>query len=266
MSDTVSIPATHDAAELIARVVEPQSGSAPVVLYLHGFGSSQDGEKAEFFRDRASRAGFGFVSLDFQGHGRSGGDMRGLTLTRCLEDVIRVRHAVPSATGPVCVFGSSMGALVALWHAAIAGSRDPVRALALISPAIGMDASLREMLGTDGMERWQLQGILDFTNEEGTFALGWPLFTDLAGRPARDLAARHRAPTLIFQGKLDDRVSWRRVAEFAVAASSSSPPAHPLIRLELLEDGDHRLIDRLDWIWAETRDFFGRATRQAQGT
>jgi len=59
-------------------------------LYLHGFGSVQTGEKADFFRQRALESGFAFCSFDFQGHGRSGGTMGGLTLTRNLGDVGRV--------------------------------------------------------------------------------------------------------------------------------------------------------------------------------
>src|SRR5947209_8506113 len=47
-------------------------------LYLHGLGSDQDGEKADFFRRRAQAGGFAFCSFDFEGHGRSGGDTRGL--------------------------------------------------------------------------------------------------------------------------------------------------------------------------------------------
>ncbi len=58
---------------------------------------------------------------------------------------------------------------------------------------------------------------------------------------------------MIFQGKLDDRVAWREVVAFARAVPGR-------VRLELLDDGDHRLIDRLDWIWTESSDFLRGAT------
>jgi pimeloyl-ACP methyl ester carboxylesterase len=94
--------------------------SRPCFLYLHGFGSEQSGEKAEFFRRRALAAGFGFCSFDFQGHGLSGGEMAALTLTRNLEDVARV-HAFlrERGHGRLILIGSSMGGGTALWYSAL---------------------------------------------------------------------------------------------------------------------------------------------------
>ncbi|MCH7666934.1 MAG: hypothetical protein IH936_13530, partial [Acidobacteria bacterium] len=58
---------------------------------------------------------------------------------------------------------------------------------------------------------------------------------------------------------LDDRVPWREVAAFARAVPGRT-------RLELLEDGDHRLIDRMDWIWTEASNFLSDATPVASST
>lgn len=237
--------------DLIARISEPPAPAAGSILYLHGFGSSQDGEKAALFRARALEAGFLFVSLDFQGHGLSGGDMLGLTLSRCLEDVARVRRAVPRLAAPISVIGSSMGALVGLWHAATAEPEGTVRGLALIAPALGLGDTLRDLLGEEAIEGWRRDGSLEVTNELGSFDLGWGFLEDLeaysTARLAREFGERG-APALIFQGKLDDRVSWKEVAGFVEAVGERDAAEGPEIRFELLEDGDHRLIDRLDWI------------------
>ncbi len=249
MTRVVHIRAEDGEGELVARVLPAPDSGRPPTLYLHGFGSSQDGDKAELFRDRAASAGQGFVSFDLQGHGLSGGGMRGLTLTRCLRDVERVRRHVPEAGGAVSMMGSSMGALVALWHAVDPGPWRPVRAMALIAPALGLDLSLQRMVGEEGMDRWRREGVLEVTNELGSFELGWEFVSDLRRYDSAELAARHTTPSLVFQGKLDDRVGWRDVAEFGRVTGE-------LTRLELLEDGDHRLIDRLEWIWSETDSFF----------
>lgn len=258
MEEVVQIPASGDDAELVARVSSP-AGRSTEILYLHGFGSSQDGEKADFFRRRAVGAGFGFVSVDFQGHGLSGGSMRELSLSRCLRDVERTRRHVPALRGPVSAIGSSLGGLVALWHAARAFDPKTVRSLVLIAPALGLETTLSEALGIGGMERWQREGTLEVVNEMGTFELGWEFVADLANHSSVKLAGLHTTPALIFQGKLDDRVPWREVAGFARAVPGRT-------RLELLEDGDHRLIDRMDWIWTEASKFLSHATPVASST
>src|SRR3954466_13822568 len=108
----------REVSHLAVRFDPPPQGTGerPCFLYLHGFGSEQSGEKAEFFRARAQGSGFGFCSFDFQGHGLSGGDMLGLTLTRNLEDVGRV-HAFlrDRGCGRLLLLGSSMGGGTALW-------------------------------------------------------------------------------------------------------------------------------------------------------
>lgn len=249
MSELVVVPASGKGAELALRRSLAARPDAPAILYLHGFGSSQDGEKADFFRRRAVAAGWSFVSLDFQGHGSSGGAMRDLSLSRCLDDVARARRHLRELGGNVALGGSSMGGLVALWHAARAPLDQRPRGLFLIAPAFGLEDTLRDNLGRDGMRRWRATGVLEVSNELGSFELGWEFVADLAKYPSSELTSLHRSPALVFQGQLDDRVPWRKVAAFAREAPAGT------VRLELLEDGDHRLIDRLDWIWARSREF-----------
>jgi len=217
------------------------------VLYLHGFGSSQRGDKAEFFRQRCIEAGLSFVSFDFQGHGLSGGSIRDLTVTRCLRDTERVRrHVAAFSSRPMVLMGSSMGGLVGLWFA----TRQPAAAGAFVAPALGLDDTFPALIGEEGMRRWQESGVLPITNEMGTFELGWGFVEDLRSRRPEHLLELHRLPTLIFQGKLDDRVSWEDVDRFADDTAD-------LTRLVLFADGDHRLLGQKEIIWSEISSFLG---------
>jgi pimeloyl-ACP methyl ester carboxylesterase len=230
-------------------VSEPrrQAEGGAQVLYLHGFGSSQQGDKAEFFRRRFTAEGLRFVSFDFQGHGLSGGSIRDLTLSRCLRDAARVHRALVGDDGRATVIaGSSMGGLVGLWHATEADAA----AGAFIAPALGLEQSFGELIGVEGMRRWKESGVLPITNELGTFELGWEFVEDLRGRPTEDLHRRHRLPTIIFQGRLDDRVPWQTVERFAEATKQTT-------RLRLFAQGDHRLLAHKESVWAEIRSFLG---------
>ena len=249
--ETLDIPEhSGGPSHLAFQLDEPKESreGAPTVLYLHGFGSSQGGEKADFFRQRALAAGLAFCSLDFQGHGRSGGTMRDLTLTRNLEDVARVRRELESrGHRRLLLFGSSMGGLTGLWSAA----QNPVgiEAGLYIAPALDLAQRAAGWFGEAGLKRWQEQGFVEIQTALTTSELGWGFLEDLALYRRERLEAEHGVPSLVLQGKNDDTVSWRAVSDFVTSSACEQ------IELHLFADGDHRLLDRKDRLWRLMLEF-----------
>lgn len=215
------------------------------VLYLHGFGSTQNGEKASFFRQQAVAQGLTFCSFDFQGHGESGGEMFDVTLSRNLEDVRRV-HDVLRARGHrrVVIIGSSMGGLVGLWYSAL----NPIDVVAgvYIAPALSLEEGLLEWAGEDGLVDWQKNGKITVENELGAWDLGWRFMDDLFDFHDDRLMEIYRTPCLLLQGQQDDRVDWLRVQGFAAHCPYRD------IEFHLFADGDHRLADRMERLWDHT--------------
>lgn len=212
------------------------------LLYMHGFGSRQAGQKADFFRQRFLDRGVTFCSFDFQGHGESGGRLDDLTLSRNLEDIGRV-HAYLRARGyrRVVLMGSSMGGGSALWYAA----RHPesIAAAVHIAPALEMADGLLRFAGPEGARRWQQEGTFRFASELVTTDLHWGLIEDLRRHELDALQRTYRTPTLLLQGKNDTSVAWQAVVGFAVDCAFQG------IEVHLMADGDHRLVDRLDHLW-----------------
>jgi pimeloyl-ACP methyl ester carboxylesterase len=227
---------------------EGRAGRRPTLLYLHGFGSVQSGEKADFFRRQALAEGFGFCSFDFQGHGQSGGDFPGLTLTRNLSDVRRV-HDFLRARGEerLILIGSSMGGATGLWYSAL--HPEGILAGLHIAPALDMDQGLLTWAGPERARTWEETGTIRFQNDLVSCELGWPLIEDLRAYPLETLLARYRTPCLLLQGKRDTSVSWRSVADFAVRCTFED------IELHLFADGDHRLTDRKKRLWEIMMEF-----------
>lgn len=241
----LEVESSGGARERLAfRLDEPRGGGAPlVVLYLHGFGSRQDGEKATYFRARALEAGWAFCSFDFRGHGESGGSMRELTFSRNLADVAAMRALLERrGFARVALFGSSMGGATALWH--LARNPDGAVGAALIAPAIGMLGGLERWAGADGLERWRREGTIRYASATGETELGWQLVEDARAYRREELVATYRTPTVILQGQLDATVDWREVAELARQLEPG------LVELQLFPDGEHRLTDRLDLLWS----------------
>jgi len=241
-------PATAGTAAMPAATAGTAAAPGFCFLYLHGFGSEQSGEKAEFFRRQAVAGGFAFCSFDFEGHGRSGGEMRGLTLSRNLEDLSLVVSWLAAKGHPrLCLIGSSMGGGTAMWYSAL----NPERVVAglHIAPALDFAGSLLAWAGPESTRAWQESGVIQFANDFVSCELGWELIEDLRAYPAESLLQRYRTPALLLQGRFDTSVPWRGVAEFATRCPFRD------IDLHLFADGDHRLTDRKERLWALMLEF-----------
>ena len=250
----------REISHLSVRIDQPQTELEDplAVLYLHGFGSSQSGDKATFFRHQAVRQGLTFCTFDFQGHGDSGGKIFDLTMSRDLEDVRRV-HDVLRARGHrrVVVIGTAMGGLVGLWYSAL----NPAEIVAgmHISPSLSLEDGLAHWAGEDGLIRWQKKGKISVENDLGTWDLGWDFMEDLFDYHDEQLMELYRTPCLLMQGQQDDRVDWARVQEFAAQCPYRD------IEFHLFADGDHRLTDRKQRLWDQMVTFLsGRGLLTAQ--
>lgn len=234
---------SHLAVDLERPERAPRGGVC--VLYLHGFASSQGGDKAMFFRRHFLPFGVAFCSFDFQGHGASGGDLLDLTLSRNLADVGRV-HGYLRSEGfeRFVLMGSSMGGGTALWYAAL--HPDDFVAAVHIAPAVEMEKGLLRRVGPDGEALWRREGRLSLAHARGKSPVGWQLIEDLRAFERDRLATLYRIPTLLFQGRHDDAVDWRAVVDFAAACRGEA------VTVYLMMDGDHRLVDRLDTLWRTT--------------
>ncbi|HTQ79648.1 MAG TPA: alpha/beta fold hydrolase [Thermoanaerobaculia bacterium] len=245
-------PASH----LAVRYEAPERLAGPkaplCILYLHGLGSVQNGEKAEFFRHAALSAGYAFCSFDFQGHGASGGGLHEITLSRNLADVELVwQYLAGHGHARICLLGSSMGGGTALWFSALHPER--VVAGLHIAPALELERGLLAWAGTERARIWQETGTIHFVNELVATDLGWGLIEDLRIHPVEELRSRYRTPTLLLQGKLDTQVSWKSVVDFATHCPYKE------IDLHLFADGDHRLTDRKERLWELMQEFlYGR--------
>lgn len=211
----------------------------PNVLYLHGFASSPNSRKAQWFHQCFTRAGIHFVAPDLED-----GDFRGLTISRMLE-----RVALASQSEPVTLMGSSLGAFVAARYAELWPGR--VDKLILMAPAFGFVQRWLDDLGAETVDRWRETGSMRMMHYGKGLEqeIGWGLVEDALRHPAEPQPAH---PALVLHGTLDEVVP--------VEAATSWCLGSPQRRLVLYGDG-HELGQVLPQMWNETQLFLGLAGR-----
>lgn len=216
----------------IAYAARP--GRAPGVVWLGGFKSTMDGNKARALDAWAARDGRAFVRFDYFGHGRSGGDFRSGTITRWRDDGLTVLDALTE--GPQILVGSSMGGWLALLISQLRSKR--IAGLQLIAPA----ADFTEALLWGRLDEAAKRAIL----ERGEWSM--PSAYDVEPYPVtRSLIEDGRKHLLldrgtlaipmsvrVLQGMKDPDVPWLHCVRLVEAMEGD-------VHLTLIRDGDHRL-------------------------
>jgi uncharacterized protein len=206
-------------------------------IYLHGFASGPGSTKARYFRERFDESGRALTVPEL-----AEGDFERLTLSGQLAVVERAVGG-----GPAALIGSSMGGYLAALYAA---RHAEVERLVLMAPAFGFARRWPESLGAAKVAEWRRTGWMQ------TFHWGEKRFRRLSYALLEDGAQYEdypdfRQPALIFHGSRDEAVPVRYSEEFAAA--------HPNARLRVFDSG-HELLDVMEPIWAESREFlFGEA-------
>jgi pimeloyl-ACP methyl ester carboxylesterase len=221
-----------------------------VVIYVHGFASSQRGEKATYFGERFVARGDAFLTFDLRGHGESSGTMMELTVTRALADVETVLAWAGERFARIVVIGSSLGGQLAAWAAA----RRPkdVTANLLIAPAFSFYENRVRDLGPGGEAQLRAEGYAIVRNEWVTTTIGRELVEDAAGYGLDGLLPTYRTPTLILHGTDDTTVPLAGSVDFARRSD-----ARPL-ELVVIAGGDHRLTDHKELLFDHMIGFLRR--------
>lgn len=200
------------------------------VVYLHGFASSPQSSKAQFFKQRLIAEG-----VDVAIPRLDGGDFEHLTVSSQLAIVEAALDGRPAV-----LFGSSLGGYLAALYAA---RHAEVERLVLLAPAFQFPSRWRQRYSAAELEGWRREGSVPVFHygEKRELRLGYGLIEDSAGYEEEPDV---RQPTLIFHGTRDDVVPASVSEQFAAA--------RPHVELHRLNSG-HELTDVLEEMWAVTR-------------
>ena len=207
-------------------------------LYLHGFASGPGSTKAQYFL-----AQFQDLGIELHIPDLNQPSFTDITLTSRLELISDVVASLPAR--PVVIWGSSLGGLLALLYAR--EHQEKVAGLVLLAPALEFSQRWEDMLGKDGLKKWESNGYISvphyaYKKEE---PLAYNFFLDAAKHETRDLTLQ--IPIMIFHGKDDVTVPIDVSRRF-----SANNGEH--VQLLELADG-HELIDSMPVIWTNAKSF-----------
>jgi len=199
------------------------------IVYLHGFASSPNSGKAQFFRRKFAAAG---VPMEIPQLDE--GNFEGLTISGQLKVIERAVGGKPAI-----LMGSSLGGYLAALYAA----RHPaIERLVLLAPAFQFPRRWRERYSA---EDWKRDGFMPvFHYGDGRERrLGYQFVEDSARYEDEPLFSQ---PALILHGVHDPVVP--------AAISSAYAGLHSNVKLVLMESG-HELTDVLDPMWTQIAGF-----------
>ncbi len=205
-------------------------------LYLHGFASSPQSRKAQYFCDR-----FGALNLNLKIPDLNQGDFSHLTLTRQLQQIEAEYSG--SCSGKRVIIGSSFGGLTAAWLTQRQFKADQ---LILLAPAFQFLEYWSTQLGETQLKQWQADGYFSVYHysENRQLPLSYQFVQDLS--QYQDNQLQTPIPTLIFHGQQDETIPIQASRDFAAT--------RPWVRLIELES-DHSLGNVLDQIWLKIQTF-----------
>ncbi len=210
----------------------------PTILFLPGYYSNMAGTKALFLQELALSQGWGYLSLDYSGHGQSTGQFTDGTIGHWSKNVQDVIHHTQAQN--LVIVGSSMGG----WLMLLTALALPDRIKGLIGIAAAPDFTeyrVWNLLTPKQQEMFQHKGSLvvpsDYTGEGLTIT--YRLIEEARNHLLLDNSIHVSVPVRLLQGMLDEDV----------------PPAHTLklmdrlvspdVQAILIKDGDHRLSNPL---------------------
>lgn len=208
-------------------------GAGPAVVFLPGFRSDMNGDKAKALARFCAARGQAMLRFDYSGHGVSDGDFLDGTIGIWANDTLAVIDRLTQ--GKLILAGSSMGG----WLAMLTALKRPERVLAIIGIAAAPDFT--ERLMWDAMtpaERTTLRrdGILRIPSQYGDpMPVTWALIEDGRAHLLLESPILLDCKVRLLHGQADPDVPWE------LALRTAERLVSPNVEVTLIKDGDHRL-------------------------
>lgn len=221
-------------------------GQSPGGIFMHGFRSHCDGEKAVALARHAENRGRSWLRYNQRNCGLGNDDFVHFTVGQSIADLVSIMDFLGHQ---IILVGSSLGAVISLQAAQL--RPEAIRGMLLIAPAHQFVARHFTTLPEGAIDRWRSRGIFNFPDyyEGGEFPLGYGFYED-ALRYADPGLWKFDFPVAILHGENDELLPPDDSRELLQRIQS------PSVTLDIVSGGDHRLkaaiplmCEKIDSLW-----------------
>ncbi len=208
-------------------------GRSPTVVFLPGFRSHMQGDKALHLLRLCTETGQAMLRFDYSGHGASAGRFEDGTIGAWAAEALTVIDRL--AQGPLILVGSSMGG----WIALLAARARPARVAGLVGIAAAPDFTetlMWQAMAPSERARLMHDGIIHVPSE---YSDPLPITRALIEDGRKHLLLHAPiplcCPVRLLHGQRDPDVPWETSLRLGERISAGD------VRIILVKDGDHRL-------------------------
>ncbi|NXT31357.1 ABHDA protein, partial [Pelecanoides urinatrix] len=214
-------------------------GRNPGVIFLPGFNSNMNGQKATALEDFCNSLGHAFIRFDYTGCGSSDGNFQECTIGKWRKDVLSILDELTD--GPQILVGSSLGGWLML-HAAIAR---PDKVAALVGVAVAADhlVTTFKKLPIEVQKEIEEKGEWKFPtkyNEEGYYSLTYDFIREAENHCVLNSPIPITCPIRLIHGMKDGDVPWQISMQVADRVLSKD------VDVILRKIGQHRMSEKED--------------------
>jgi len=210
------------------------NGSTPGIMFLGGFMSNMQGQKATALEKYCRTNGHAFVRFDYRGHGESSGEFAKGTIGAWLSDALLIFD--DCTEGPQILIGSSMGG----WIMLLLALARPKKIRGLIGIAAAPDFTedlLWERFDSTVRAKLEKDGVYYEKSDYGKEP--YAITKELIEEGRNHLLLRRKIninhPVRLLHGMGDKSVPWTTAFKLSEKISSED------VRIVLIKDGDHSL-------------------------
>jgi pimeloyl-ACP methyl ester carboxylesterase len=208
-------------------------GVGPTVVFLPGFRSDMNGDKATSLAAFFESRGQAMLRFDYSGHGVSGGSFEDGTIGIWASDTLTVLDRLTE--GKLILVGSSMGG----WLALLTALKRPERIAGLIGVAAAPDFTEKlmwESMTFEERARLTREGVLRIPSQYGEpTPVTRALIEDGRHHLLLNSPILIDCPVRLLHGQADPDVPWEMALRTAERLTASD------VEIVLIKDGDHRL-------------------------